>query len=144
MDSPICGMGTSVPAPEEAGGAGAAVPGAAEEVPSDCGAEPAGAAEGAGVEAGLVPLAAASLMEQTTVPTETVAPSCTLSSPSTPAAGDGISASTLSVEISKRGSSRETVSPGFLSHLVSVPSVMDSPIWGITTSVGMGGTPGTE
>src|SRR6202789_1196450 len=29
------------------------------------------------------------------------------------------------------------VSPGFLSHLVMVPSVMDSPIWGMTTSVGM-------
>src|ERR1700733_10955152 len=28
-------------------------------------------------------------------------------------------------------------SPGFLSHFVMVPSVMDSPIWGITTSVGM-------
>src|ERR1700722_20918173 len=54
-----------------------------------------------------------------------------------PAAGEGISASTLSVEISKSGSSRWTVSPGFLSHLVMVPSVMDSPIWGMTTSVGM-------
>jgi len=42
-----------------------------------------------------------------------------------PAAGDGISASTLSVEISKSGSSRWTVSPGFLSHLVIVPSKID-------------------
>ena len=67
----------------------------------------------------------------------TVVPSAILISFSVPAAGDGISASTLSVEISKSGSSRWTVSPGFLSHLVMVPSVMDSPIWGMTTSVGM-------
>ena len=33
------------------------------------------------------------------------------------------------------GSSRATVSPTFLSHLVSVPSVMDSPICGMRTSV---------
>ncbi len=79
-----------------------------------------------------------SLIAQTTVPTPTVAPSWTLISPSMPAAGEGISASTLSVEISKSGSSRATVSPGFFSHLVRVPSVMDSPIWGMTTSIGMG------
>src|SRR5581483_12008352 len=48
---------------------------------------------------------------------------------------EGISVSTLSVEISKSGSSRSTFSPGFLSHLVNVPSTMLSPIWGITTSV---------
>jgi len=54
---------------------------------------------------------------------------------STPAIGDGISASTLSVEISKSGSSRLTVSPIFLSHLVTVPSAMDSPICGMITSV---------
>src|SRR5208282_2410788 len=52
-----------------------------------------------------------------------------------PLAGAGISASTLSVEISKSGSSRWTLSPTFLSHLVMVPSKMDSPIWGMTTSV---------
>src|SRR5208282_3795247 len=51
------------------------------------------------------------------------------------AAGAGISASTLSVEISNRGSSRWTLSPGFFSHLVMVPSKIDSPIWGMTTSV---------
>ncbi len=77
-------------------------------------------------------------MVATTVLMLTVVPSCTLISPSVPAAGEGISASTLSVEISKSGSSRWTVSPGFLSHLVRVPSVMDSPIWGMTTSVGIG------
>ena len=46
----------------------------------------------------------------------------------TPAAGAGISASTLSVEISNSGSSRCTLSPTFLSHLVTVPSAIDSPI----------------
>ena len=79
----------------------------------------------------------ASSMAQTTVPTVTVAPSSTLIDTEGACGGRGISASTLSVEISKSGSSRATVSPGFLSHLVRVPSVMDSPIWGITTSVGM-------
>src|SRR6267378_5704284 len=70
----------------------------------------------------------------TTVCTGTVCPSCTLISASTPAAGAGISASTLSVEISNRGSSRFTVSPTFLSHLLKVPSAIDSPICGIKTS----------
>ena len=79
----------------------------------------------------------ASSITATTVLICTVAPSATLISLSTPAAGEGISASTLSVEISKSGSSRSTVSPGFLSHLVIVPSKIDSPIWGITISVGM-------
>ena len=73
----------------------------------------------------------------TTVFTCTVAPSLTLISFRMPAAGAGISASTLSVEISNSGSSRWTLSPGFFSHLVMVPSKIDSPIWGITTSVAM-------
>src|SRR5215469_5885368 len=67
----------------------------------------------------------------------TVWPSGILISFRTPAVGDGISASTLSVEISKSGSSRSTLSPGFLSHLVMVPSKMLSPIWGMTTSTAM-------
>src|SRR4029077_5695764 len=71
----------------------------------------------------------------TTVFTSTVSPSLNLTSVRVPAAGDGISASTLSVEISKSGSSRSTRSPTFLSHFVIVPSAMDSPICGITTSV---------
>src|SRR5205814_10516315 len=52
----------------------------------------------------------------------------------TPADGAGISASTLSVEISNSGSSRFTSSPSFLSHLLKVPSAIDSPIWGMRTS----------
>ena len=76
-------------------------------------------------------------MVPTTVFTPTVVPSATLISCRTPEAGAGISASTLSVEISNRGSSRWTLSPGFFNHLVIVPSTMDSPIWGMMMSVGM-------
>src|ERR1700761_601075 len=54
-----------------------------------------------------------------------------------PALGEGFSSATLSVELSKRGSSLLTGSPGFLSHLVMVPSKIDSPIWGMITSVAM-------
>src|SRR5204862_5764060 len=54
-----------------------------------------------------------------------------------PATGDGMGLSTLSVEISKRSSSRLTASPSFLNHFVIVPSKMDSPIWGMTIFVGM-------
>ena len=49
--------------------------------------------------------------------------------------GDGTSASTLSVEISNNGSSRSTLSPTFLIQRTTVPSAIDSPICGITTSV---------
>src|SRR2546425_1590172 len=77
----------------------------------------------------------------TSVCTGTVCPSCTLISASTPAAGAGISASTLSVEISKSGSSRLTGSPTFLSHLLRVPSAIDSPIWGMSTSTRAIGSP---
>src|SRR5262245_45962181 len=73
----------------------------------------------------------------TTLFTATVSPSLTLISVRTPVAGAGISASTLSVEISKSGSSRSTASPTFLIHLTMVPSAIDSPIWGIRTGVGM-------
>jgi hypothetical protein len=41
--------------------------------------------------------------------------------------------STLSVEISNRGSSRSTLSPGPFSHLVMVPSTTVSPSWGMVT-----------
>jgi hypothetical protein len=74
-------------------------------------------------------------MIPTTVLMATVAPVSTRISFKTPAAGAGISASTLSVEISNSGSSRSILSPTFLSHLVMVPSAMDSPIWGMMTSV---------
>ena len=50
---------------------------------------------------------------------------------SVPAAGEGISASTLSVEISTSGSSASTRSPTCFNHSRTVPSVTDSPIWGM-------------
>ena len=71
----------------------------------------------------------------TTVCTGTVCPSFTRISASTPPDGAGISASTLSVEISKIGSSRLTSSPTALSHRESVPSAIDSPICGMITSI---------
>ena len=74
-------------------------------------------------------------MTATTEFTGTVSPSFTLISVRTPAPGDGISASTLSVEISNSGSSRSTLSPIFLIQRTMVPSAMDSPIWGMTTFV---------
>jgi hypothetical protein len=87
------------------------------------------ATEGAAVAASPSP------MTPTTVLIGTVAPGSTRISLSTPEAGAGISASTLSVEISKSGSSRTTRSPTFFIHLVIVPSAIDSPIWGMMTSV---------
>src|SRR6202008_3382408 len=96
----------------------------------------AGAGAGVGVGAAAAP---APSMTATTVWMGTVWPSGILISLRTPAVGDGISASTLSVELSKSGSSRSTLSPGFLSHLVMVPSKMLSPIWGITMSVAIYG-----
>jgi hypothetical protein len=74
-------------------------------------------------------------MTPTTVLIGTVAPGCTRISFRMPDAGAGISASTLSVEISKSGSSRCTLSPTFFIHFVTVPSAIDSPIWGMMTSV---------
>src|SRR5580658_5592450 len=91
----------------------------------------------AGGAAGVASAAPAASITATTVCTATVSPSFTLISFNTPAAGAGISASTLSVEISNKGSSRSILSPGFLSHLVTVPSKMLSPIWGMTTFTAM-------
>src|ERR1700693_1689451 len=127
-----------------AGGAPLPLAGAA------CGATPrdggacaalAGCASLFGLAAGCAGFAAlaspAASITPTTVWIGTVLPSATLISFSTPADGDGICASTLSVEISNSGSSRSTLSPGFLSHLVIVPSKILSPIWGITMSTAM-------
>src|SRR5882672_8067898 len=121
--------------------AGAAVGGGGAAAFGGSGLE-AGGAEGGGATAlggsgfaGAGAAAPASVSKTpTTVCTGTVCPSCTLISASTPAAGAGISASTLSVEISNSGSSRFTGSPTFLSHLLKVPSAIDSPICGISTS----------
>src|SRR6266702_3699585 len=149
MDSPIWGMTTAVPADARADGTGvgwgvlcsgteAGGVGAGLDFADAAGADSFGldlAAAGAG--AGGCAVAPVSDTTATTVLISTVAPSGTLISLSTPATGEGISASTLSVEISNSGSSFCTVSPVFLSHLVMVPSKIGSPIWGMTTSVGM-------
>jgi hypothetical protein len=74
-------------------------------------------------------------MTPTTALMGTVSPGWTRISLRIPEAGAGISASTLSVEISKSGSSRWTLSPTLFIHLVTVPSAIDSPIWGMITSV---------
>ena len=143
IDSPICGMMTSVKAGAAvpAGATGAALAAGAGELAEDAaaGAVSLGVVSlGAGLAAGgCAPFAPASAMIPTTVLIWTVLPSAILISESTPAAGEGISASTLSVEISNSGSSCCTASPGFFSHLVMVPSKIDSPIWGMITSVGM-------
>src|SRR5205823_6631590 len=147
MDSPICGMRTSVPGPPVVGGlscVAAGVSTAAGVAVSAAGSAALSASAGeAGEEAPFEdaePEPASSIVA-TIVLIWTVVPSAILISFRVPAEGEGISASTLSVEISKSGSSRWIVSPGFLSHLVMVPSVMDSPIWGMITSVGMNFSP---
>src|SRR3954454_14624303 len=69
-----------------------------------------------------------------TVPTSTVAPTSTSSDTTRPVAGDGISVSTLSVEISTIGSSDFTQSPTRFFHSNTVSSATDTPICGIVTS----------
>src|SRR6185437_7319367 len=129
----------------EAGGAGGvfSLRGGAPAPPLALGAPLAGAAvaaalaatgAGAGVAAP-TPAATSVSNRATTVCTGTVWPSVTRISAITPVDGAGISASTLSVEISNIGSSRFTVSPIFFNHFDSVPSAIDSPIWGMTTSM---------
>src|SRR5207248_3200361 len=68
------------------------------------------------------------------VPTSTVVPTSTTISETRPLAGDGISVSTLSVEISTTISSASTQSPTRFFHSTTVPSATDTPIWGIVTS----------
>src|SRR5829696_7117803 len=70
-----------------------------------------------------------------TVPTSTVSPASTSTSFSRPLAGAGTSLSALSVEISTIGSSASTASPGCFFHATTVPSAIDTPIWGIVTSI---------
>jgi hypothetical protein len=113
------------------GAAGAAGAGAAPPVGAAAGAAAAGAGAAAGAPIGALLSVS---MRATMVPTATVCPSVTDTSARTPPVGAGISASTLSVEISKIGSSRLTSSPTFLSQRESVPSAMLSPIWGMMTS----------
>jgi len=117
-----------------AGGGGAA--GAGGGVSSGAGAaagvagSAAAAAGTSGVEAGAAP----SPITASFTPTSTVSPSGTRISFRTPAAGEGTSESTLSVETSNSGSSRSTASPTAFIQRVMVPSVTVSPSCGIITS----------
>ena len=70
-----------------------------------------------------------------TSPTSTTSFGLAKISITTPPFGAGISESTLSVPISSKVSSWAIVSPTFLYHSRIVPSVMLSPIFGITTSI---------
>ncbi len=70
-------------------------------------------------------------------PVGTVSPSLTINSRITPLTGDGTSALTLSVDTSTKASYFSTLSPGFLSHCATVPSVTVSPNWGIVIVVAM-------
>ncbi len=136
--------GTGVDRAAGAGGGGGGVAiwircvvtGAAATGVAATGAGDGAGAGGAGVGAGGAATASPSApITATTVLIGTVVPGSKRISLRTPEAGAGISASTLSVEISKRGSSRWTLSPTFFIHLVMVPSAIDSPIWGMITSV---------
>src|SRR4051794_27873413 len=76
-------------------------------------------------------------MTASSLPTSAVSSSPTTMRDSTPAAGDGISVSTLSVETSSSGSSASTRSPSCLSQRVTVPSVTLSPSRGMVTDTGI-------
>ena len=69
-----------------------------------------------------------------TWPTETVSPAWARISVIVPVAGEGTSASTLSVEISTIVSSSSMLSPACLAHSRIVPSDTDSPMAGMTMS----------
>ena len=92
---------------------------------------------GAAATAGAVTASPAAPITATTELTGTVSPARARICSSTPATGAGTSASTLSVDISNNGSSRSTGSPTFLVQRTIVPSAIDSPICGISTSVGI-------
>ena len=127
--------GASSPSTGGAGASGAGSTGASpvSEAPSGAAAP---AASGASPGDQTSPSAA---IRPTTEFTVTVSPSGTRISTSRPVRAAGTSVSTLSVAMSKRGSSRSTVSPTAARHLVIVPSVMLSPIWGMMMSLGTSG-----
>ena len=125
-DSPSSGISTSVAAPEAAGAAAAAGAASATGASSTAGAAACAGASVAGDSS-------ASPIIAMTPPTSTVSSSSALISRMTPATGEGISVSTLSVETSSNGSSTSTVSPTDFNHWVIVPSVTDSPSSGIST-----------
>src|SRR5271165_2608775 len=98
------------------------------------GAEPGAAAAGAPAAGGAAPGPAS--MEATTWPILTSAPSGAISV-ITPSASAAASDVILSVSNSKRGWSLFTRSPSFTCHFARMPVLIDSPICGILTSIGM-------
>ena len=130
----VRGAGAGAGAGVGAGGAAAAGAGAGVGAGGGGAAATGAGAGGAGAAGAGAATAPSALTTASTVPTSTVSPSWTRISANVPAAGDGTSESTLSVDTSKSGSSRATASPTALSHLVIVPSVTVSPSWGMVTS----------
>ena len=146
--SPSSGRTMSVASPAgAAGAASAAGASAAGAGASAAGASAAGAGASAAAGAAAAGASAAgaaalpSPMRARRAPTSTVSSSATRISSITPLTGEGISVSTLSVEISSRPSSACTVSPTCLSQRVTVPSVTLSPRAGRTTDVLMTESP---
>ena len=127
-------MRTSVPCAGAAAGAAEGAAGASAGAATGAAGASTGAAAGA---AGAAEASDASPMRAISVPTSTVSSSGTRISSRTPATGEGTSESTLSVDTSTMGSSSSTVSPTCLSHVVTVPSVTDSPRAGMVTEVAM-------
>ncbi len=113
-DSPSLGIATSCDSPASSAGAA---------TDSSTGAVSPGTAA-----------ASAGPMRASGVPTGTVSPGGTRTCSSTPSYGLGISESTLSVDTSNSGSSNATASPTSLSQRPTVPSVTDSPSFGIVIS----------
>ncbi len=75
-----------------------------------------------------------SVITASRAPIGTVSPSATRISTTSPATGEGTSASTLSVDTSSSASSTATRSPTCLHHRKTVPSVTVSPSCGIVMS----------
>jgi hypothetical protein len=132
-DSPSAGIETIV-APLLAAGAAADTGAGVETLGAGAGV---GAGVGVGVAtgAGAATLAALadSAITANSAPTATVESTATTIFCKTPATGEGISVSTLSVETSSNGSSTATWSPSFFNQRVTVPSVTDSPSAGMVT-----------
>jgi hypothetical protein len=79
------------------------------------------------------PPASPGLIRASTAPTSTVSSGCAAIEVTTPLAGAGTSASTLSVDTSTIVAPSSIVSPSETCHSSTVPSLTDSPISGITT-----------
>ena len=130
-DSPPVGVTMSIVLPTLA--SVAATPSASVAAPAT---SSSGVAGGDSADTGVASVTLAPLAEisASTAPTATVSPSAAWILTIVPEAGEGTSASTLSVEISTSVSSVATVSPSCLCHSSTVPSATESPIAGMTTS----------